>query len=59
MITALAGDQSVVDRDTFTYVDNGGNVQNRDEVYLPEETVDAETGEVISEEEPLNVEVQA
>lgn len=58
MTAAIQADQSVVDRETFTYVDNGGNVQTRDEVYLPEESVDTETGEVISEVEPLNVEAQ-
>lgn len=48
LMTAIEGDQSVVDKDTFTYVDNGGNVQKRDEILLPEEqpAVDAETGEV-------------
>ena len=53
LATALAGDQSVVDRETFTYTDNGGNVQKREEVYLPEEEdlpFDAETGEVIEAE---------
>ena len=57
MAEAIQGDQSVVDRNTFTYVDNGGNVQNREEIYLPEESsIDAETGEVV---ENVNVEVQA
>ena len=58
LATAIQGDQSVVDKNTFTYTDNGGNVQNRDEIYLPEEqpNVDAETGEVM---ETINVEVQA
>ncbi|MBR0103010.1 MAG: recombinase RecT [Selenomonadaceae bacterium] len=56
LATALAGDQSVVDRDTFTYNDNGNGVQNRDEVYLPEEqaAVDADTGEVIETEAVTN-----
>lgn len=49
MATALVGDQSVVDRDTFTYNDNGGHVQSRDELYLPEESIDASTGEVVEE----------
>lgn len=58
LATAIQGDQSVVDKNTFTYTDNGGNVQNREEIYLPEEqpTVDADTGEVV--EEPINVEAQ-
>ena len=53
MAEAMQGDQSVVDRNTFTYSDNGGNVQKREEVYLPEEDddaiYDAETGERIEE----------
>ena len=51
-VTAEQADQSAVDDNTFTYVDNGGNVQNRDEVYLPEgnqETVKADTGEVVGD----------
>ena len=56
MATALVGDQSVVDRDTFTYNDNGNGVQNRDELYLPEEQpqVNEETGEVIETEAVTN-----
>ena len=52
MAEAMQADQSVVDKNTFEYVDNGGNVQNRDNVYVPEddETIDAETGEVIEED---------
>ena len=52
MAEALQADQSVVDKNTFTYVDNGGNVQTRDDLYLPEEesTVDVETGEVVEAE---------
>ncbi len=52
MAEAIQADQSVVDKNTFTYVDNGGNVQTRDELYLPEEesTLDVETGEVIEAE---------
>lgn len=51
LATALQGDQAIVDKNTFTYVDNGGNVQNRGEVYLPEEqpTVDVDTGEVVED----------
>lgn len=54
LVTALSGDQSVVDKDTFTYNDNGNGVQNRAELYLPEEQVDAETGEVIEAEAVTN-----
>lgn len=53
MAEAIQGDQSVVDRDTFTYVDNKGDVQQRTDIYLPEETpdipYDAETGEILEE----------
>ena len=51
MAEAIQADQSVVDRETFTYVDNGGGIQNRKDIYVPEEAleVDAETGEIISE----------
>lgn len=55
MAEAMQGDQSVVDRNTFTYVDNGGNVQSRGDIYTPEElpeeqpTVDLATGEVVEE----------
>ena len=53
MATAIQADQSVVDRETFTYVDNGGNAQKRNGIYVPEPEealeVDAETGEIISE----------
>ena len=54
LVTALAGDQSVVDRDTFTYTDNGNGVQKREEVYQPEEVYDAETGEIIETEAATN-----
>jgi len=66
MAEAIQGDQSVVDRNTFTYVDNGGHVQNRDGIYTHDEIpalaasapviVDPVTGEVQSE---LILEVQA
>ena len=64
MAEAIQGDQSVVDKNTFTYVDNGGNVQTRDGIYTHEETpaeleepeptidadfVDADTGEVVEQ----------
>ncbi|MBR3747134.1 MAG: recombinase RecT [Selenomonadaceae bacterium] len=55
MAEALQADQSVVDKQTVTYVDNGGNTQARGEIFVseidepePDLTVDAETGEVIS-----------
>ena len=44
MVNAIQGDQSVVDKNTFTYVDNGGDSQNRDEIFVGE--VDEETGEL-------------
>lgn len=57
MAEAIQGDQSVVDRHEFTYTDNGGNAQNRDQLYIPETTeepllVDVETGEIL---EPAEV----
>lgn len=51
MAEVIQADQAVVDRQTVTYVDNGNNVQNREEIFVPtddELTFDAETGEVIS-----------
>lgn len=50
MAEAIQGDQSVVDKNSFTYVDNGGDTQNRDEIFVGDTTFDVETGEVISEE---------
>ena len=58
MANVIQADQSVVDRDTFTYVDNGGNSQSRNGIYVPEPEivevsesepaeVDAETGEIM------------
>ena len=49
MASAIQADQSVVDKNTFAYVDNGGTIQRREGLYVPEEglTVDADTGEVI------------
>ena len=44
LVSAIQGDQSVVDKNSFTYVDNGGDTQTRDEIYVGE--VDVETGEV-------------
>lgn len=62
MAEVIQGDQSVVDKNTFTYVDNGGNVQNRDAIYLPEEQTvpfDAETGEVVEVQEAIDNETPA
>ena len=50
MVDAIQADQSVVDKNSFEYVDNGGNLQNRDNICVPDnddETFDAETGEPI------------
>lgn len=60
MAEAIQGDQSVVDRNTFTYVDNKGDVQPRDQLYIPESTegaipADLDTGEVL---ETVAAEVQ-
>ena len=46
---AIQGDQSVVDKNTFTYVDNGGDSQNRGEIFTADdepETINLETGEI-------------
>lgn len=58
--TAMQADQSVVDKDSFTYVDNLGGVQAREDVQTVTletiegtETINAETGEVV---EPLKLE---
>lgn len=57
IVEVLQGDQSVVDKNSFTYVDNGGNSQNRGDLYVADdgEVIDADTGEVVTEaphEEP-------
>lgn len=64
LVSAIQGDQAVVDRNTFTYTDNRGDVQMRDGLYLPDEqpTVedvpfDTQTGEVV--QEALNLEAQS
>lgn len=51
MAQVIQGDQSVVDKNTFEYVDNKGDVQQRTDIYLPEESIpyDAETGEILEE----------
>ena len=55
MAEAIQSDQAVVDKNTITYVDNGGNIQQRDEIFVSqieepeaEMTFDTDTGEVIS-----------
>ncbi len=52
MANVIQADQSVVDKNSFTYVDNGGSVQSRDGLYVAGGTsiIDVETGEVVSEE---------
>ena len=57
MAEAIQGDQAVVDRNTFTYVDNRGDVQRRDDLYVEDVPFVETTGEVVAE--PLNVETQA
>jgi len=49
---AIQGDQSIVTKNTFTYVDNGGRTVPRDECpkdndLPPAEVVDVETGEIL------------
>ena len=52
MTNALQGDQSVVDKNSFTYVDRGGDVQFRNEIYSPDDstTINVESGEIIQQE---------
>lgn len=58
MATVIQGDQSVVDKNSFTYVDNKGDVQSREGLYVPEGTdavtVDVETGEILTQEVEAN-----
>ncbi len=64
MATVIQGDQSVVDRNTFTYVDNKGDVQARDGLYVhdtstldgSEPSIDMATGEVVQEAVTLEAE---
>ena len=37
MASAIQADQSVVDKNSFTYVDNGGNTQDRNSLYLSDD----------------------
>lgn len=52
MAEAIQSDQAVVDKNTITYVDNGGDVQRREGIFIPEAEAemvcDIETGEVIT-----------
>ena len=63
MWRAIQTDQAVVndEANTLTYVDNSGHVQSRDDIYFPEETIDAEvdsdTGEVTEVTEAKAAEV--
>ena len=57
MATAIQADQSVVDKTSFTYPDNGGGTVDRETIEVPFEEVEQETefvndetGEVISDE---------
>ena len=47
--TALQADRAVVDKHSFTYVDNDDRVQCRNQLYLPDEqeTVDIDNGELL------------
>ena len=40
MLESINADQSVVDKDTFEYVDNGGNIQKRDTIYTADDAID-------------------
>lgn len=62
MAQVIQGDQSVVDKNTFEYVDNKGDVQQRTDIYLPNEDIsfpDADEieyaeREALAEEVPVN-----
>ena len=51
LATAIQGDQSVVAKSTFTYVDNDGRTVEREDYSVLDDTeiIDVETGEVMSE----------
>lgn len=59
MATAFQADQSVVDKNSFTYIDNGGDKVNREIIEVPFEAVEQEepktefvddsTGEIVQE----------
>ena len=54
MATAIQADQSVVDKTSFTYPDNGGGTVDRDTIEVPFEEVnsdfvDDETGEIVED----------
>ncbi len=57
MQTAIQADQSVVEKNSFTYVDNGGNSVERNTIDIPAdeitepEFVNDKTGEVLFAEE--------
>lgn len=52
MAEAIQSDQAVVDKNTITYVDNGGDVQKREDIFIAEPETelnfDIDTGEVIT-----------
>ena len=47
MAEAIQGDQSVADRNTFTYVDNRGDTVKRDDLYIDDVPFVDSTGEVV------------
>lgn len=56
MATAIQADQSVVDKNSFAYVDNGGNIQERGGIYTLdiEPDTDAETTDATKEAEQVD-----
>ncbi len=56
MTSAIQGDQSVVDRNTFTYVDNRGDSQMREALQVFDQDVpfDETTGEILQTKEATN-----
>lgn len=66
MQTAIQADQSVIDQDSFTYVDNGGHSVSREIIDVPSdensepEFVNNETGEILfAEENSTDTEISA
>lgn len=54
LATALKADQAVISKDSYQYVDNGGNVVERTDDIISEnsaEIIDAETGEIVAQED--------
>lgn len=51
LATGLKADQAVVSKNSFEYVDNGGEIVDRNNIVT--DNVDAETGEILEEDDPF------